>query len=71
MKNVKISKEEAMNLAINEGIDFALSPFQISISDKTYLSELAKRCGYKKSKTSPFSTGSAFFVHLQKMYTRK
>ena len=65
----KLSKETAITRAINEGISFDdnLSPYQLSISEKTYMHELAKLCGYRKSATSCFSLGSAFYVHLQKI----
>ena len=69
MSKKKLSKATAITRAINEGIAFDenLSPFQLSISDKTYMHELAKECGYRKSATSPYSLGSAFYVHLQKI----
>lgn len=61
-----ISKSEAVEQAKAYGIDFSKDVFQISISDKSYLSELATKAGYRKSKSTGLSTGGAFFVHLQK-----
>jgi arginine utilization protein RocB len=62
----KITKQQAIEKAKTYGIDFSKDVFEISISDKSYMSELAKEAGYKASKTSCLSTGSAFFEHLKK-----
>ncbi len=62
----KISKAEAIARAKAEGIDFSKDVFEISMSDKSAMAELAKLAGYKKSASSCLSTGSAFFVHLKK-----
>ena len=62
----RISKTEAIARAKAEGIDFEKDVYQISISDKSFMADLAKEAGYKKSASSCLSTGSAFFVHLKK-----
>jgi len=62
----KISKQFAILKAKKYGIDFEKDVYQISISDKSFMADLAKETGYKKSASSCLSTGSAFFVHLKK-----
>lgn len=63
---MKLSKSEAIEQAKTYGIDFSKDVFEISISDKSFMAELAKKARYKKSKTSCVSTGSAFFLNLKK-----
>ena len=60
------SKLDCIKEAKEYGIDFAKDVFELSISDKSFMAELAKRAGYRKSRTSTLSRGSAFFVHLVK-----
>lgn len=66
----KITKETALEIATKNGIDFSKDVFQLSISEKSTMAEIAKKVGYKKSKTATVSTGSAFFLHLQKFHDR-
>lgn len=63
---MKLSKSEAIKKAKDNGINFDRDVFEISISDKSFMAELAKESGYKKSKSSCLSTGSAFFLNLKK-----
>lgn len=65
----KITKWEAIEKCRENGITFGadMCVYQLSISDKTFLAELAKECGYRKSASSCLSTGSAFYNHLFKM----
>ena len=62
----KLSKSEAIEKARTYGIDFSKDVFEISISDKSYMAELARKAGYKKSKSACLSTGSCFFLNLKK-----
>lgn len=64
------SKLDAIEMAKAHGIDFSKDVFEISISDKGLLHDLAKACRYKKSRTSCLSLGGAFFVHLQKIVNK-
>ena len=68
----KLSKQTAITRAINEGISFdkGASPYCLSLGEKTYLHELAKECGYRKSKTSVWSLGCAFYLNLQKTHNK-
>lgn len=63
----KMSKYTARNRAEEYGIDFHKSVFQLSMSDRSYLLELAKKVGYKKSPTSSMSRAGAFFEYLRKI----
>jgi len=64
------SKEMAIEMAKAHGVDFTKDVFEISISNKGLLHELAKSCRYKKSRTSCLSLGGAFYVHLQKIVNK-
>lgn len=63
----KLSKQDAKRMAIDAGIDFNQDFHTLSSSKVDTLVELAKKSGYRKSKTSPGSRGRAFFEHLQKV----
>jgi hypothetical protein len=65
----KMSKYTAKNNAEKYGIDFDKSPYQLSNSEKSYLLELAKKIGYRKSasSSSSLSRASAFFQYLKKI----
>lgn len=55
---------------INDGEDLT-KEFQIlSYSELTKFSDLAKVWGYKRSKFAYHSTGSCFYVLLQRVYNR-
>lgn len=53
---------------INDGFDFTRNVYQLSISELSYFSELAKQCKYKGTKTH--SKGFSFYIHLQKIYNK-
>jgi hypothetical protein len=63
----KINKYTARNRAEEYGIDFDKSVFKLSNDDKSYLLELAKKVGYKKSSGSSLSRAGAFFEYLRKI----
>jgi antirestriction protein len=65
-KGGKISKQDALQKAIDMGVDFDKDFHAQSFGNE--LAELAKESGYKKSPSSSGSTGRAFFYHLQKIY---
>jgi antirestriction protein len=65
-KGGKISKQDALQKAIDMGVDFDKDFHAQSFGNE--LAELAKESGYKKSLSSSGSTGRAFFYHLQKIY---
>lgn len=67
MKNKGI-KELLIVELISNGMDFNLSPFQISDSQAGMLAEYAKQVGYREPKDGYFCRGRAFFCHLQKIY---
>lgn len=62
----KLTKVDAIRKAKEYGIDFSKDGFELSISDKSYMAELAREMGYKKSSTCCVSTGHAVFIHLKK-----
>jgi antirestriction protein len=68
-KGGKLSKEDALEKAIEMGVDFNKDFHAQSVGNE--LAELAKESGYKKSPSSSGSTGRAFFYHLQKIYYAK
>jgi hypothetical protein len=68
-KGGKITKEDALQEAIDMGVDFNKDFHAQSFGNE--LSELAKKVGYRKSPSSSGSTGRAFFYHLQKIYDKK
>lgn len=68
-KGGKLSKEDALEKAIEMGVDFNKDFHAQSVGNE--LAELAKESGYKKSPSSSGSTGRAFFYHLQKIYDAK
>lgn len=68
-KGGKLSKEDALEKAIEMGVDFNKDFHAQSVGNE--LAELAKESGYKKSPSSSGSTGRAFFYHLQKIYKKK
>ncbi len=68
-KGGKISKEDALEKAIEMGVDFNKDFHAQSVGNE--LAELAKESGYKKSPSSSGSTGRAFFNHLKKIYDAK
>jgi antirestriction protein len=68
-KGGKLSKEDALQKAIDIGVDFDKDFHAQSVGNE--LAELAKESGYKKSQSSSGSTGRAFFFHLQKIYNAK
>ena len=68
-KGGKLSKEDALQKAIDMGVDFDKDFHAQSVGNE--LAELAKESGYKKSASSSGSTGRAFFYHLQKIYDAK
>jgi antirestriction protein len=68
-KGGKISKQDALQKAIDMGVDFDKDFHAQSFGNE--LAELAKESGYKKSPSSSGSTGRAFFYHLQKIYDKK
>ena len=64
---MKLTKLEAIAEAKTYGIDIATADERtLSHSDRTYLYELANRSSFRKSKTSPYSLGTAFFINLKK-----
>ena len=54
----------AIKQAKAEKIDFSKSVFELTTSEKNFLHDLAKTHKYKKSSTSPYSLGSAFFIRI-------
>jgi hypothetical protein len=62
------------NLIIKElkskGFSFSRNVFELSFSDKNLLYDLAKKCKYRKSKSSCLSLGGAFYLHLQKIESK-
>ena len=68
-KGGKLSKEDALQKAIDMGVDFDKDFHAQSVGNE--LAELAKESGYKKSVSSSGSTGRAFFYHLQKIYDKR
>ena len=68
-KGGKLSKEDALQKAIDMGVDFDKDFHAQSVGND--LAELAKESGYKKSASSSGSTGRAFFYHLQKIYDKR
>lgn len=67
MKNKGV-KQLIISELISNGMDFNLSPFQISDSQARMLAEYAKQIGYREPKDGYFCRGRAFFCHLQKIY---
>jgi hypothetical protein len=65
----KLSKEQALKMAINMGVDFEKDFHAQSYGNE--LSELAKKVGYRKSSSASGSLGRQFFYHLQKIYDKK
>jgi len=66
----KLSKEDALAIALEMWVDFNKPAAVMSISTLSELSELAKKTGFRKSSSSSMSTGTAFFYHLQKLYNK-
>jgi hypothetical protein len=64
----KLSKEDAIAKAIEMGVDFDKDFHAQSFGNE--LAELAKECGFKKSKSASGSLGRAFFEHLEKIYDK-
>lgn len=58
----KISKNEAIKIALDKGVDFKDDFHAQSIGD--LMQELAEQTGYKKSKSASGSLGRCFFYHL-------
>ena len=65
----KLSKEQALKMAMNMGVDFEKDFHAQSYGNE--LSELAKKVGYRKSSSASGSLGRQFFYHLQKIYDKK
>jgi antirestriction protein len=65
----KLSKEEALKMAMDMGVDFTADFHSQSYGNE--LAELAKKVGYRKSPSASGSLGREFFYHLQKMYDKK
>ncbi len=64
---MKLTKLEAIESAKQYGIDIATREERnLSHSDRTFLYGLAGRANFRKSKTSPYSLGTAFFINLKK-----
>lgn len=63
----KISKTAAKQLAKKQGINFRQDSSKLSISDKDFLSSLAKLQGYRKPKTASGSLGRYYFEYLKKV----
>lgn len=61
-----ITRETAKGILFNNGMSFKKDVVQISQSDLMLLAKWAKLTKYRKSATSPMSTGAAFYLHLQK-----
>ena len=53
---------------INDGFDFTRNVYQLSHSELSHFSELAKQCKYKGTKNH--SSGFSFYIHLQKIYNK-
>ena len=53
---------------INDGFDFTRNVYQLSISEFSFFSDLAKQCRYKGTKNH--SKGFSFYIHLQKIYNK-
>lgn len=64
----KLSKEQALKMAMNMGVDFEKDFHAQSYGNE--LSELAKKVGYRKSPSASGSLGRQFFYHLQKIYDK-
>ena len=54
----------------NKGFSFSRNVFELSLLDLNLLSDLAKKCKYRKSKNSYLSLGGAFYLHLQKIESK-
>lgn len=67
MKHIGI-KQLIISHLIAAGYDFNKSPFELSTTQSLELAKLAKGVNYRKPKNSYFSTGRAFFAHLQKIF---
>lgn len=66
MKNKDV-KKMIISALEDSGIDFNKSPFELNGGEKELLRNFAEQIGYKRSKTSYFSTGGSFFEHLKKI----
>lgn len=64
----KISKEDAIVEALKMGVDFDKDFHAQSFGNE--LADLAKRTGYRKSKSSSGSLGRVFFDHLDRIYQK-
>jgi hypothetical protein len=62
------------NLIIKElkskGFSFSRNVFELSSFDINLLSDLAKKCKYRKPKNSYLCLGGAFYLHLQKIESK-
>ncbi|MCR5270574.1 MAG: hypothetical protein K6D91_06105 [Prevotella sp.] len=61
--------EEVRN-QIAKGIDFEKDAFELPLSVKSELAEVAKKYGYRKPKDSYFGLGGSFYCCLQRVYKR-
>lgn len=63
----KVTRKMAKTmLSRSKTINFSKDVAQLSHSQLVVLAAWAKACKYRKSSTSPHSTGAAFFLHLQR-----
>jgi|688.fasta_scaffold68344_5 hypothetical protein len=65
----KMSKYTAKNNAEKYGIDFDKNVFTLKSHELSYLLELAKKVGYRKTSSSrnDLSRASSFFLYLKKV----
>ena len=53
---------------IAKGVDFSKGVFEISLSTKSELAEVAKKYHYKRSKTAYCGVGGSFYLLLKRVY---
>jgi hypothetical protein len=55
---------------IAKGVDFEKGVFEISLSLKSELADVAKKYHYKRSKTAYCGVGGSFYLLLQRVYNQ-
>lgn len=69
MKPIEKYCDEVRN-QMAKGVNFEKGVFEISLSLKSELSDVAKKYHYKRSKTAYCGLGGSFYLCLQKVYNQ-
>ena len=64
------AKQIVIKDLLQKGFNFKKDVFTLTSSEHSIFEKLAKDFKYKESKSSYFGTGSAFYLHLQKIYNK-